>query len=64
MKCQADKRRVDRQFTVGDAVYLKLQSYVQSFVAHRANHKLSFKFFGPFTIQEHIGKVAYKLLPP
>jgi hypothetical protein len=55
MKCQADKRRVDRQFTVGDAVYLKLQPY---------HLWLSFKFFGPFTIQEHIGKVAYKLLPP
>jgi hypothetical protein len=33
MKHQADKRRSERLFAVGDSVYLKLQPYVQSFLA-------------------------------
>jgi hypothetical protein len=32
MKKQADKRRSDREFAMGDMVYMKLQSYVQSTV--------------------------------
>jgi hypothetical protein len=65
MKSQADKRCSEREFQVGDKVYLKLQPYVQSSIATRANHKLSFKYFGPYTILEKVGKVAYKLqLPP
>lgn len=45
-------------------VFVKLQPYVQSTLAHRANQKLSFKFFRPFKILERIGSVAYKLLLP
>uniref|UniRef100_A0A453DFY0 Integrase catalytic domain-containing protein n=1 Tax=Aegilops tauschii subsp. strangulata TaxID=200361 RepID=A0A453DFY0_AEGTS len=52
MKHQADKKRTEREFAVNDMVFLKLQSYVQSLVVRRANHKLSFKFFGPYRIVE------------
>jgi transposase InsO family protein len=45
MKVQADKKRTERSFQVGDSVFLKLQPYMQSSVAQRSNHKLSFKFF-------------------
>jgi hypothetical protein len=65
MKKQADKGRSERPFDVGYMVFLKLQPYVQSSVTRRAHHKLSFKFFGPFRVLEHLGAVAYRLeLPP
>jgi hypothetical protein len=64
MKRQADKGRSERQFQVGTQVFLKLQPYVQSSLAPRANQKLAFKFFGPFVILERIGVVAYRLKLP
>ncbi|CAD6249360.1 unnamed protein product [Miscanthus lutarioriparius] len=61
MKRQADKHRSERSFAVGDWVFLKLQPYVQSSLARRANQKLSFRFFGPYKIIARIGHAAYKL---
>lgn len=64
MKDQADKHRVERVFAVGDQVYLKLQPYVQTSIARRSNQKLGYKYFGPYTIIQRVGAVAYKLDVP
>ncbi|KAE8728969.1 hypothetical protein F3Y22_tig00004035pilonHSYRG00004 [Hibiscus syriacus] len=65
MKQQADKHRTEREFHVGDDVYLKLQPYRQNSLALRKNLKLSARYFGPYKIIEKIGLVAYRLrLPP
>lgn len=65
MKVQADKKRSEREFKVGDSVYLRLQPYVQTSVAERSSQKLSFKYFGLYLVLQRVGKVAYRLqLPP
>lgn len=64
MKLRADKKRTERSFNIGDWVYVKLQPYVQTSVAPRANQKLAYRFFGPYKIEEKIGYVDYKLQLP
>ncbi|XP_075645315.1 uncharacterized protein LOC142616324 [Castanea sativa] len=65
MKLQVDKHRSDRVFEVSDWVYLRLQPFKQKSLAHRASHKLSLRFYGPFQVLQRIGAAAYKLqLPP
>jgi hypothetical protein len=59
MKSNADKNRVEREYSVGDKVILKLRPYAQTSVVNRPYPKLAYKFFGPFIILEKIGKVAY-----
>ena len=64
MKTQADKHRSEREFQVGDMVYLRLVPYrLQSLAAH-SYHKLLPKFYGPYEILEKLGPVAYKLQLP
>jgi hypothetical protein len=64
MKMQADKNRTERTVNIGDWVYVKLQPYVQTSVAPRANQKLAYRFFGPYKIVSKIDTVAYKLQLP
>ena len=49
---------------MGDFVYIKLQSYKQTSVAKGECHKLSAMYFGPYPIEEKIGRVAYRVRLP
>ena len=64
MKQQANKHKSDRQFSVGDLVYVKLQPYRKTSVANMSCLKLSVRFFEPYKILKRIGEVAYKLQLP
>jgi len=64
MKIFADRNWTDQQFLVEDSVLLRLQPYTQSSVANRPFPKLSYKFFGPYTVLEKIGAVTYRLQLP
>lgn len=64
MSQQANKHRSDRNFTIGDYVYLKLQPYRQHSLRQQPFHKLLPKFYGPFKVLDRIGKTAYQLELP
>uniref|UniRef100_A0A0A9AK86 Integrase catalytic domain-containing protein n=1 Tax=Arundo donax TaxID=35708 RepID=A0A0A9AK86_ARUDO len=64
IKNQADRHRTEREFAVGDMVYLKVQPYRHTSLSMHNSIKLHSKFYGPFRVMERIGKVAYKLLLP
>ncbi|CAM8911655.1 unnamed protein product [Rhodiola kirilowii] len=61
MQQQANKHRTDVEFQEGQWVYVKLQPYRQTSLRDKRCSKLAKRYYGPFRIIEHIGKVAYKL---
>ncbi|GAU12466.1 hypothetical protein TSUD_229990, partial [Trifolium subterraneum] len=65
MKRQADKKRTERSFVIGEWVFVKLRAHRQKSIVTRINAKLAARYYGPYPILERIGAVAYKLkLPP
>ncbi|KAG7579311.1 Integrase catalytic core [Arabidopsis thaliana x Arabidopsis arenosa] len=64
MKQFEDQYRTERNFDIGDFVYVKLQPYRQNSVVLRSNQKLAPKYYGPYKIIDKCGEVAYKLQLP
>lgn len=61
MRSLANKHITDRDFDVGNWVYVKLQPHRQVTIRQGQQTNLSSKYYGPFMILEKIGAVAYKL---
>jgi len=64
MKTYADERRKYFDMQVGNTVLVNLQPYRQHSLALRKNQKLVLRYFGPFSLAERIGQVAFRLLLP
>jgi hypothetical protein len=65
MKKYADLQRTERQFSVGDMVYLKMEPYRLAAFGFRGTIKLHSKYYGPFQVLHRVGNMAYRLqLPP
>jgi hypothetical protein len=56
-----DKKRINKQFNIGDKVLLNTHLACPEDDHKRATKKLKAKFMGPFTIQEIISPTTYKL---
>jgi len=62
MKQQAHQHRSERNFDVGDSVFLWLQPYKKmSLKKAKKDNKLSPKYHGPYKALQKIGTMAYKL---
>jgi hypothetical protein len=64
MKKQADKKRTNWSFELGDMVYLKMQPYHEHALGAGNPLKLASRWYGPFKVIQLVGNRAYKLQLP
>ena len=62
-KIYADKKRKDKDYQIGNHVYLKIKSKRSSLSLGRCG-KLALRFCGPFEILAKRGPMAYELALP
>jgi hypothetical protein len=63
-KVYANKHRVERNFEVGDLVFLRLQPYKQSSLKKSGTTKMKPRFYGPHIVIMRVGELAYELELP
>jgi hypothetical protein len=56
-----DLKIIERQITVGNMVYVKLQPFRHHAFGIHQSLKLTTKFYGPFKVTEKIGVASYRL---
>ena len=61
MKKQADRHHTEREFEVGEWVFVGLQPYKQLSLKQGGKNKLAPRFYGPYQINKKISHVAYAL---
>lgn len=59
MKQLIDKKGTDKEFSVEDMLYIRLQPYIQGTITQMENHKLLASYFRAFKVEDRVGKVAY-----
>jgi hypothetical protein len=65
MKQQAYQYRSEREFEVGDWVFMRLQPYKQvSLKQQKKDNKLTPKYCGPYKVFQRIGSMPYKVELP
>jgi hypothetical protein len=65
-KQQVDQHCSEREFEVGDWVFMRLQPYKQMYLKQQKNdNKLTAKYYGPYKVLQRNESMDYKLeLPP
>jgi hypothetical protein len=58
MKQQVDQHQTEREFEVGEWVFVRLQPYKQLSIKQQGKNKLAPKFYGPYQINRKISDVA------
>ncbi|XP_074326722.1 uncharacterized protein LOC141664668 [Apium graveolens] len=61
MQQKANAHHHELELEVGDKVLVKLQPYHQLSMANRSSNKLAKCYYGPFSILQRIGSVAYRV---
>ncbi|XP_031505831.1 uncharacterized protein LOC116268232 [Nymphaea colorata] len=64
MRQNYNKGRKDREFTVGDYVWLKRLPFKQRSLLGQPYSKLLPRYYGPFPVLQRVGKAAYRLALP
>jgi hypothetical protein len=57
----ADRHKVERDFQVGDLVFLIFQSYIQSSLRKNGVEMLKPHFYDPYKVIGRVGEVAYEM---